>query len=115
MAVLPSEESETKLPCWAAPLAPVPTSFPSWAHEPAPPPPPGPLRLYTHAAPCPLVSPGPPTMAMAVLPSVESETERPCCAAPLAPVPTSLGPSIQKRPGVRLNTHAAPCPLVSPG
>ena len=31
MAVLPSEDSETETPCWAGPIAPVPTSlFPCW-------------------------------------------------------------------------------------
>src|SRR5450759_206664 len=84
MAVLPSEEMETEEPCRAAPTAPVPTSLlPCCVHTP-------PERVHTHAAPAPLLSKYPPTMA--VLPSNERETEVPWPALPIAPVPTSLLP-----------------------
>ena len=70
MAVLPSADSATEMPCSAAPTAPVPTSFvPCWVQTP-------PLRVKTHAAPVKLLSRYPPTMA--VLPSADSATEMPC-------------------------------------
>ena len=47
---------------------------PCWLHTP-------PERVNTHAAPTPLLSSGPPTMA--VFPSPESETESPCPARPI--------------------------------
>src|SRR5262245_36765243 len=96
MAVLPSADSATPWPCWAPrpPLtAPVPTSlFPCWLHTPPP-------RVNTHAAPSPrpppALSPGPTTMA--VLPSEDTATDRPCWGLlPLAPAPTSLGPCCTK-------------------
>jgi len=55
MAVLPSAESETPVPCVAIPMAPVPTSLaPCWLHTP-------PERVYIHAAPVSPLSPYPPT------------------------------------------------------
>src|SRR6516165_7140320 len=84
MALFPSAESETENPC--SPLgsaASMPTSFDCCLHTP-------PERAYTHAAPAPPLSLLPPTMA--VLPSPESERAIPCCASPIAPLPTSLGP-----------------------
>jgi len=68
MAVFPSPESETEAPCWAAPVAAVPTSFASWLQTPLD-------RVNNHAAPAPLLSAIPPKMA--VFPSSESETELP--------------------------------------
>jgi len=88
MAVFPSPDSETDAP-WcisAGPTAPLPTSLsPCWVHTP-------PERVNTQAAPLPLLSVRPPTMA--VLASADRETEEPCSAGngPTAPEPTSLGP-----------------------
>src|SRR6516225_9793657 len=83
MAVLPSPDSATETP-WSTsegPTAPVPTSlFPCWVHTP-------PLRVNTHTAPALPLSYGPPTMA--VLPSPDSATERPCPTCPAPPPPTS--------------------------
>ena len=68
---------EIEVPCFAAPMAPVPTSFaPCCVHTP-------PVRVYTHAAPVLKLSSTPPTIA--VLPSAEIETDRPCAAAPIDP------------------------------
>jgi hypothetical protein len=65
-------------PC-ACPTAPEPTSFVDcWVQTP-------PFRVQTHAAPPPLLSLGPPTMA--VLPSAEMATELPWEALPTAPEP----------------------------
>src|SRR5882672_12385342 len=101
MAVFPSADSATEYPCCAAPAAPVPTSLaPCWLHTPPP------SRVYTHAAPVPVLSPNPPTMA--VFPSADSATDHPCCAAPAAPVPTSLAPCWLHTPPLRVYTHAAP-------
>ena len=90
------------------PTAPVPTSLlPCWVHTPL-------LRVKTHAAPTPRLSPGPPTMA--VLPSADSATEVPWSAAgPAAPVPTSLLPCWVQTPLLRVKTHAAPTSELSPG
>src|SRR5450631_2633411 len=100
MAVWPSADSATEVPCRAAPTAPVPTSFdPYWVQTP-------PLRVQTHAAPASELSLNPPTMA--VLPSADSATEVPCRAAPTAPVPTSFDPYWVQTPPLRVQTHAAP-------
>src|SRR5262245_24033727 len=57
-AVLPSADTATELPCFAAPTAPVPTGLaPCCLHTP-------PLRMYTHAAPALLSSEYPPTTAV---------------------------------------------------
>ena len=70
IAVLPSEERATDLPWFAFPTAPVPTSFaPCCAQTP-------PVLVKTHAAPADELSANPPTIA--VLPSEESATEKPC-------------------------------------
>src|SRR3981081_2088596 len=99
MAVLPSADSETELPCWAAPTAPAPTSLlPCWVQTP-------PLRVNTHAAPVLLLSDHPPTMA--VLPSADSATDMPWRALPTAPAPTSFLPCCVQTPPLRVNTHAA--------
>jgi hypothetical protein len=69
MAVLPSPDSATDQPWFAAPTAPVPTSLlPCWVQTPR-------LRVKTHADPVFALSSGPPTMA--VLPSADSETDLP--------------------------------------
>src|SRR5450759_1713700 len=84
MAVLPSPDSATESLWKALPTAPVPTSLlPCWVQT-------LPLRVKTHAAPVPLLSVNPPTMA--VLPSADSATDQPWSALPTAPVPTSFGP-----------------------
>src|SRR6266581_3715381 len=99
MAVLPSADSATEMPCSATPTVPVPTSLPPcWLHT-------APLRVKIHAAPALLLSPSPPTMT--VLPSPDSATEVPCVAAPTAPVPTSLPPCWLQTPLLRVKTHAA--------
>src|SRR5262245_20790420 len=74
MAVLPSPDSPTKLPCRAFPTALLPTSLRS-CDQPSPP-----LLIHTHAAPAPLLSSGPPTIA--VLPGPDRATEKPCRARP---------------------------------
>ena len=100
MAVLPSEDSETERPCCAAPVAPEPTSLlPCWVQTP-------PLRVNIHAAPMLPLSLSPPTMV--VLPLEDSETERPCSAPPIAPVPTSLLPCWDQTLALRVKTHTAP-------
>src|SRR5260370_25888712 len=66
---------------------------------------------YTHAAPIELSSSNPP--AIAVFPSLESETEKPCCVGFTAPVPTSLAPCWVHTPPERVYTHAAPAELLS--
>src|SRR6516164_9941945 len=77
--------------------------FCCWLHTPL-------GRVNTHAAPIELPDKdpkGPPMMA--VFPSPESETERPCCpASGNAPLPTSLGPCWLHTPPERVNIHAAP-------
>ena len=99
-AVLPSADTATDSPCTARSTAPVPTSFvPCWVHTP-------PLRVNTHAAPKPLLSPRPPTTT--VFPSADRSTETPCIACPTAPVPTSFVPCWIHTPPLRVNTHAAP-------
>src|SRR5947209_5869886 len=66
IAVLPSAESATDIPCRAAPTAPVPASFlPCCAHT-------SPLRVNTKA---PSARHAP---TMAVLPSADSATDIPC-------------------------------------
>jgi hypothetical protein len=105
MAVLPSADSATEKPWLAVPTAPVPTSLlPCWVQIPS-------MRVKTHAAPMPL-SPDPPTMA--VLPSADSATERPCKAGTTALVPTSLLRWVQA-PLLRVKTHAAPVLELSSG
>src|SRR6516165_9121906 len=78
MAVLPSAESATDMPCWPLPTAPVPTSLlPCWLQTPL-----LAFRVKIQAAPTPELLPalelssGPPTMA--VLPSPDSATDMPC-------------------------------------
>src|ERR1019366_1464314 len=99
IAVFPSPDSATELPCRAPPEAPVPTDLPPcWPHTPA-------ERTYTHAAPIPTLSLGAPTMA--VFPSADSATELPCPAvsvptAGTAPVPTSLAPCCVQTPPERV-------------
>src|SRR5262245_836915 len=102
------QDSATDQPWWAAPTAPLPTNlFPCWVHPP-------PLLINTHAAPAPLLSSSPPTMAVTVLPSADSATDWPCRAAPTAPVPTSLRSCVHPKP-LSINTHAAPTKLLSAG
>src|SRR6516165_3977745 len=106
MAVLPSSDNATEEPWTALPTAPVPTSLlPCWLQTP-------PLRVNTHAAPARELSPGPPTTA--VSPSSDSATDQPC-AAPTAPVPTSLLPCWVQTPPLRVKTQAAPACELSPG
>src|SRR5262249_55030062 len=113
MAVLPSAESATDMPCWARPNAPVPTRLlPCWFQTPLE------LRVKTQTAPAPELLPalelslGPPTMA--VLPSADSATEVPCWALPIAPVPTNLLPCWLQTPPLRVKTQAAPTPELLP-
>src|SRR5450759_1741779 len=105
MAVLPSAERDTDTPWLAVPTALEPTSLvPHWVQAPA-------LLVQTHAAPAPLLSPPPPTMA--ALPSKERDTELPCRAFPTAPEPTSLVCWVQALP-LLVQTHAAPTAPLSP-
>src|SRR5215471_1950485 len=107
MAVFPSAERATELPCcWMVPTPPVPTSLlPCWVHTPL-------ERVNTQTAPSLLLSPMPP--AMAVFPSAERATEKACCwRAPAPPVPTSLPPCWIQAPLERVKTQAAPKPLLS--
>src|ERR1035441_3275073 len=107
MAVFPSPDNATELPCHAPPTAPVPTSLPPcWPQTP-------PKRVYTQAAPAVVLSVGPPTMA--VFPSADRATDIPCSALLTAPVPKSLPPCWFHTPPVRVYTQAAPALLVSPG
>src|ERR1019366_2625566 len=69
------------------------------------------LLVQTHAAPAELLSTYPPTMA--VLPSAERDTEKPCQALPTAPEPTSLDPCWVQTPPLLVQTHAAPTLLPS--
>jgi hypothetical protein len=106
MAVFPSPESETEMPCAGVRTAPVPTSFACWLQIP-------PERVNTHAAPVTALSLGPPTIA--VSPSPESETENPCPTGegPMAPEPISFACWLHTPPD-RVNTHAAPASALSP-
>src|SRR5215467_5266079 len=103
MARLPSPDSATDEPCAGFPNAPLPTSLPPcWVHWP-------PLRVKTHTAPTPALSLLPPMMA--VLPSADRATE-PWWAFPTALLPTSLASCVHT-PLLRVNTQAAPTPLLS--
>src|SRR6516225_6943411 len=105
MAVLPSPDSETAEPWYARPTAPVPTSFaPCWLQTP-------PERVNTQAAPASALSKGPPRMA--VFPSRESETEKPCPApkGPTAPIPINFACWLHTL-AERVYTHAAPARLL---
>src|SRR5580765_8209798 len=50
---------------------------------------------------------------MTVLPSSDTATENPCCAAPAAPVPTSLAPCWLHTAPLRVYTHTAPALALS--
>src|ERR1035441_8019022 len=105
MAVLKSPDIDTEDPWNALPRAPVPTNLPPCCvHTP-------PMRVNTHAAPAPLLSFLPPMMAE--LPSAAVATEDPWNAFPTPPVPTNLPPCCAHTPPMRVNTHAAPPPLLS--
>src|SRR4029077_753160 len=60
----------------------------------------------THAAPAPLLSPDPPTMA--VWPSAEIETETPWKALPTAPNPRNLDPNCDQSPPLLVQVQTAP-------
>src|SRR3984893_17758130 len=113
MAVLPSAESATDVPCRALPTAPLPTSFLPCCFQTSP------LRANTHAVPVLLASAHAPTMA--VLPSAESATDIPWpkdkggSPGPEAPVPTNFLPCCAQTPPLRLKTQAAPVVLLSLG
>src|SRR5436189_53846 len=108
MAVSPLEDSATEAPSKApriGPVGPVPSgSLACWVQAPPL------LRVYTHAAPMLLLSPGPPTMA--VSPLEDSATEEPCWEDPIAPVPTGSFCWVQTPP-LRVYTHAAPRSLLA--
>src|SRR5450759_5272382 len=86
-------------------MAPEPTSLGPWVQR-------TPLLVQTHAAPAPAFAAIPPMMA--VLPSVERDTEEPCEAFPNSPEATSLLPCGLQTTPVLVQTHAAPAPLLSP-
>src|SRR5262249_44039740 len=105
-AVLPSADSATEKPCPAR-APPVPTSLACWLQNTPT------VRMKTHAAPALLLSFGPPTTA--VLPAAESATDVPCwMLLPTVSVPNSLACWLHAPP-LRVNTHAAPAPLLSVG
>src|SRR5437773_1109598 len=120
MAVFPSPDSETALPCWAPrqQSTPVPTSLlPCCDQTP-------PLRVNTHAAPifgavAVARSSGAPTMA--VFPSDDSATDVPCKVSAgkgslhgeQPSVPTSLLPCCVQTPPLRVKTQATPTLLLS--
>ena len=52
---------------------------------------------------------------MAVFPSPDSETEEPCCASAYGAGADQFGPCWLHTPPERVNTHAAPAWLLSPG
>src|SRR5215831_17754261 len=83
MAVLPSAESAAEWPRPASPVLPPGSSFDCCCHV-------LPLRTNTQAAPIPLLSAGPPTMA--VFPSADTATAAPSADRPIAPEPTILPP-----------------------
>ena len=73
-----------------------------------------PVRVNTHAAPTLLLSLWPPISA--VLPSLEdSATLKPNSASPLSSLPVSFAPCWVHVFSERVNTHAAPVSLLSPG
>src|SRR5262249_27196638 len=82
MAVLPSPDSATDQPSWAAPVASLAVVLCGSVQLP-------PLRVNIHAAPASLLSDGPPTIA--VLPSAETATAKPCPALPTASPAESFG------------------------
>src|SRR5262249_727765 len=105
MAVLPSAETATDIPCpggnGGSP-APLPTSLPPCCV------PASPLRVQTPAPPLVRLSLGPPPLA--VLPPADRATDGPWDqkAPPYSVVvPTSLACCLQTPP-LRMNTHAAP-------
>ena len=103
-AVLPLADSATDLPNQGLPTPSEGTNFvPSCAHV-------VPERLKIHTAPLPPSSITPPTIA--VLPSAESATEKPCQALPVFPVPINLACCDHVSP-VRIYTQVAPMPLLS--
>ncbi len=107
MAVSPSKESATAVPCCAGLMGSVLTSLlPCWLQTP-------PLRVKTHVAPVPETSSGPPSRI--VLPSPEMATDRPSAGALLPPVPKSFGPCCVQTPALRVKTQAAPALELSPG
>src|SRR5216684_4080424 len=103
MAVLPSAESATDVPCCEPELAPDPTSFgPCCLQTPS-------TRVQTQAAPSYVLSRGAPMMA--VLPSAERATKNPCRAVPTFPKtdpdPISLACWLQI-PALLVHIQAAP-------
>src|SRR5262249_39706278 len=90
MAVLPSPERPTLLPCAGRPEPLLPTSLACWVHTPV-------LRVKIQAAPFWLLSAYPPTIT--VLPSPEMPTEVPCSTwEPTDPLPTSFACSSHELP-----------------
>src|SRR5216684_2499029 len=113
IAVLPSVERATELPCRAPDeqpcttqiAAPEPTSFfPCWVQTP-------PLLVQIHTAPTPLLSRLSPMMA--VFPSPERATVICLYEVPTGPEPTSLLPCWVQTPSFLVHTQAAPAPPLS--
>src|SRR2546430_8354620 len=113
-AVLPSEDSATLTPklLRLRPLAPVPVSFgPCWAQV-------EPERVNTHAAPVAPLSPGPPIRPVVPSgpPSATFAPNSPADPSLLtSSPPVSFDPCWLHVSDERVNTHAAPMPLLSPG
>lgn len=105
--VSPTLDSATLIPCDAAPVFPVPTSFePCCVHTPL-------VRVQIHIAPFKELSKYPPEAK--VLPSYDKARAAPWNADPTAPVPTNFDPSCVHTPEERVNTHTAPASALSPG
>src|ERR1051326_7529600 len=100
MTVFPSPEIATDTPCQALPVAPVPMSlFPCCTQTP-------PIRLKIEEPPPPALSAPPPMIA--VLPSVDRETETPCREGYTASVARSLLPIWLHTPPTLSYAQAAP-------
>src|SRR5580658_6986345 len=104
-AVLPSADKATDAPTNSSPLRPVGSNLePCCDQTPA-------ERVKTQAAPIVELSSAPPISA--VLPSDDRAAECPKSAAPTASDGTSLAPCCAQPLLERVNTHAAPTPLLS--
>src|SRR6516164_3515596 len=106
MAVLPSEDSATDMPCPAFPTASVPTSLlPCWLQTSAL------LRVKTQAAPVLEWSSRPPMIA--VLPSPDSATDHPWLANPTVPVASSFDPCCVNWPRASCDEESRPTKIRS--
>ena len=107
-ATYPSAEKASEVPCFAAPVAPVPaTLLPDCDQVLL-------LRVKVQKAPALELSPGPPIRT--VLPSPEIATALPSLvSSPAIPVPNNLPPCCVQVAPLRVKIHAAPSPPSSLG